>query len=330
MDSNSNILVSVIMPMYNAETTIRDSIESVLEQTYKYFELIVVDDGSTDSCFDLVCNLSKSDNRVIPIHQENRGVSAARNLGISIAKGDFITFIDSDDWYTANYLEVMLNLALKKNAQLVMCGYVESVTGYKTTIPGAFYENYKKIGNSFIDIYNNRYFNVPWNKMYRKECIQQLFDTSISIGEDLIFNLKNAKNCTGIVISDLCLYIYNTSNYNSLKSKYHENAFDATLAMQYEIEQYLPEDKQFLLESFLDNYWTCIVQLVLTPDKSYFEKRTIFQNWKEEYWVKCVIKNINQLKIKNKQRYVKWSFEKVYIYLCGIELMRRIKRSLKM
>lgn len=98
-------MVSIIVPIYNAEQYISKCIESILAQTYRDFELILVDDGSTDMCGKICDEYAKQDSRVHVIHQENKGVSAARNAGISLAKGEYIMFVDSDDFITENMLE---------------------------------------------------------------------------------------------------------------------------------------------------------------------------------------------------------------------------------
>lgn len=116
-----NEKVSVIMPIYNVEKYLRESIESVLHQTYGNFELFLVDDGSPDNCPQIIDEYAQMDKRIIAIHQDNAGVDAARNNAIDRANGKYIAFIDSDDAYEKKYLELLVN-AIEKI--LAICQYV--------------------------------------------------------------------------------------------------------------------------------------------------------------------------------------------------------------
>jgi glycosyltransferase involved in cell wall biosynthesis len=113
--------ISVIVPVYNTEKYLRECIDSILCQTYSNFELILIDDGSTDDSLS-ICSAYRTNSKVVVLHQENKGQSAARNKGLSVAKGEFITFVDSDDLVERNYLERLLDAATKYNADWVQCG----------------------------------------------------------------------------------------------------------------------------------------------------------------------------------------------------------------
>ena len=117
-----NIKFSIIIPAYNAENSIQKSIDSILNQTYNNYEIIVVNDGSTDNTI----NLIEKNSKIKIINQKNLGVSSARNTGIENAKGDFIAFIDADDYIEKNYLEEFNNIIEKYNPDLIICGINES------------------------------------------------------------------------------------------------------------------------------------------------------------------------------------------------------------
>lgn len=114
-------LISVVVPVYNTNKYIRRCIDSILSQSFSDFELIVVDDGSPDNCGEICDQYSEKDKRVRVLHQDNAGVSAARNNGVKIAKGDYITFIDSDDWVDQNFLQRMYSVCESNNAQMCIC-----------------------------------------------------------------------------------------------------------------------------------------------------------------------------------------------------------------
>ena len=114
--------VSVIIPIYKVEEFIHECVESVLSQTYKDFEILLVDDGSTDSCGEICDDFSKSDNRIKVIHKQNGGLSDARNVGLSLARAEYIYFLDSDDWIENNLLECVLE-KMEKGYDMVVFNY---------------------------------------------------------------------------------------------------------------------------------------------------------------------------------------------------------------
>ena len=119
------ITLSVIMPVYNGEQYLNYSIQSVLNQTYKDYELILVDDGSTDHSLEICEKYQSKDKRIRVISQENKGISGARNAGIDIATGEYITFMDSDDVIQSKMYEIMLNHMVSDGLDLIMCGLLE-------------------------------------------------------------------------------------------------------------------------------------------------------------------------------------------------------------
>lgn len=120
-------MISVIVPVYQVEQYLEECIESILSQTYTNFEVLLIDDGSTDNCPKICDAYAKEDNRIKVVHQKNQGLSAARNTGISIAKGEYLTFIDSDDVVTKRYLEILYSLLIKYKADIAQTGYKKIV-----------------------------------------------------------------------------------------------------------------------------------------------------------------------------------------------------------
>ena len=116
-------LISVIVPIYNVEKYINRCIDSIIEQTYTNLEIILVDDGSTDNSGSICDEYAKKDNRIKVIHKENGGVSSARNVGLDTAIGQYITFVDSDDYIEKKYCEILLKTLKKQKADCVACGY---------------------------------------------------------------------------------------------------------------------------------------------------------------------------------------------------------------
>lgn len=116
-------LVSVIVPVYNVKPYLHESIESVLNHTYKNYELIIIDDGSTDGS-ELICDkYQKNDKRIRVIHQNNKGLSGARNTGLDVMHGDVVAFLDSDDAFLPDFLQVMVQTMISDNVDIVVCDY---------------------------------------------------------------------------------------------------------------------------------------------------------------------------------------------------------------
>ena len=115
-------LISVIIPVYKVELYLRECIDSVLAQTYQNLEVILVDDGSPDQCGSICEQYAEKDNRVCVIHKENGGLSDARNAGIDVAKGEYIGFVDSDDWVAPDMYECLYKASVEYNAEFVVCG----------------------------------------------------------------------------------------------------------------------------------------------------------------------------------------------------------------
>lgn len=157
----NNPLVSVIIPVYNVEDFVAKCLNSVYEQSYKNIEIIVVDDGSTDKSGKLVDDFAKNKNNVMVIHQKNKGLSAARNLGISKANGEWIALVDSDDYVAKDFVEKMVVVAKKDGAEIVVCGFNQEKPAEEVLS-----------GNEAIIKLLTKQENldvVAWNKLYKKE-----------------------------------------------------------------------------------------------------------------------------------------------------------------
>lgn len=214
MLNNGNNLISVVIPVYNAENTLLTCVNSVLSQDYSQIEVILVNDGSEDSSGRICDEMALSDKRIRVIHQENQGVSAARNAGIEAASGDFLIFVDSDDQMLSGMIKKMYAHSHNKLG-MVICGYEKLVNGRDKTkfiFEKDILESYVK-KKDVILIYEKGLLNSPWNKFYKMSLIKEKkikFETWCSMGEDLIFNMKYI----GLMDGDICainvpLYLYN-------------------------------------------------------------------------------------------------------------------------
>lgn len=176
--------LSVILPVYNVESYLRKCVDSILNQTYKDFELIIVDDGSTDQSSN-ICDMYETHPLVTVIHRKNGGLSAARNTGIAVAKGEYITFCDSDDWIDSEMYSQMMRSIKKDNSDIVVCGHrvvsesgkvLEEVTTEDMVLDG-------KTATKYI-LEDKSIQSFAWNKIYRKELFKEIRYPENRIYED--------------------------------------------------------------------------------------------------------------------------------------------------
>ena len=224
-------LISVIVPVYNVKNFLCKCIESVLNQTYKNFEIILVDDGSTDGSAELCDYYAEIENKVCVIHKKNGGVSSARNIGINNAKGDYIFFIDGDDWIESNSLEYLYSLS--KNRDIIYGGYIiENING-KKIINIVIEKKYSTYDELFFDCCKNLSGFAP-NKLYSRKIIGETrFDECISMCEDLKFNFDiMCKNPSFVSCSEL-LYHYVMRPGSALHQKFDEKKIDGAKVWDY-------------------------------------------------------------------------------------------------
>lgn len=157
---------SVIVPIYNREKSIKKCVDSILRQSEKDFELILVDDGSTDNSLKICKDFEKTDNRIIVIHKENGGVSSARNAGIDVARGKYVVFVDSDDYVDNNYLEILSS----KDADLVISGVIFESTQNKFDLLNEFALLDEKL---IVDFFNQYYSLQCCSKKYDRNIIKK-------------------------------------------------------------------------------------------------------------------------------------------------------------
>ena len=227
--------VSIVIPVYNAEKSLGRCITSVLRQTYSDYEVILVDDGSSDRSFAICSEFAQSDGRIKVLQQPNGGVSIARNTGLEHARGSWITFIDSDDYVEKNYLKNLVDGIVDDKTDVVITGYVTVDTQGKTisTQPRQARITIKTFVETMDDW--ERFFNGPCAKLYNTKIIQKYvirFPAGVHIGEDKVFNSKFLLFCRQLAFVDVADYKYDISQLETLTSKttLHAPAFDFSSA----------------------------------------------------------------------------------------------------
>lgn len=285
---NKERLVSIIVPVYNSEKFLNRCIDSILAQTYQNFELILVDDGSTDSSLKM-CNIySKNDKRIKVITISNSGPSVARNIGLSKAKGELIQFIDSDDYIDQHMINSMVQ-AIGYEFELAMCGYYTIYRDKKeinTLESGNFHQNY--IVDNFGYLYKNMFVQYLWNKIYLAEIIRKnnlKFDTSTKRGEDLLFNIEYFRKCNSVSIIYEPLYNYICYNENSLTKKYNNTLFEDQQNVFKSIREFLKSynayqpNEKIIEKVYMDRIISCFANLfaIDMPFTTEYVKKEIYR-----------------------------------------------------
>lgn len=205
-----NPKISIIVPVYNVENHLCRCLDSILEQTYDNLEIILVDDGSPDNCGAICDEYAKRNGRIVVIHKENGGVSSARNAGLEIASGEWIGFMDADDWAEHDMYGYLVELTQKYDAGIVQCGvFLDEQESSRVLFceGGEKYLDNSAEGMSYCDI--ERVGNSSCNKLFRSKHIENLcFDPDCPMGEDLLFNLQALQRVRGVVLGTQPKYHY--------------------------------------------------------------------------------------------------------------------------
>ena len=239
--------VSIIIPVYNAAKHIEKCLQSVLNQTYKNIEIVIINDGSTDNSKDICDSYVAEYEQIRLINQKNSGPSAARNSGLQASTGKYIQFVDSDDTINALMTETLVN-SIRNEIQLVICGYrdIKINKGIDKTVEfqphNCGIKDIKDFNDNFMDYYLAGFVSSVCNKLYllamiKKNSIQ--FNNDIRWGEDLLFNIKYYKCCKKINIIPNVLYNYMNFEFSSLTRSYKKNLFTNRKLLLKKIEDYL-------------------------------------------------------------------------------------------
>lgn len=268
--------ISVIVPVYNVEAYLCRCIDSILGQTFTDFELILVDDGSKDASGAICDEYAEKDNRITVIHKENAGVSAARNTGLDIANGEYVMFVDSDDYIHTKMFETML-LYMQDGVDFVISS-IQMVTKESKTeylLPTKGYKPSELLSDYSAENIPRMCVCAPWCKLYQKGLIETnrlRFDTSMSLGEDTCFNMEYLKGCNRIVTTEEIFYYYMRDNEDSLFTKFQKNSYEQQYKVYHRTletlravgaEQAVPHLTKVYINDLLGN----IVKAVVTADK---------------------------------------------------------------
>ncbi|MGE5495699.1 MAG: glycosyltransferase family 2 protein [Burkholderiales bacterium] len=236
-------MISILVPVYNAEPYLKRCVDSILAQTYKEFELLLMDDGSTDGSAGICDDYAKIDSRVRVFHKRNEGVGAARNQLIEKAKGEFIGFVDSDDYVEPEMFEVLLNNLMKTGADISVCA--ANIVGVSK--PGKAKKEPELLSRKqavFEFIGNGRITRSLWDKLYKAELFQGVRFAEIPAFEDMLAVYELLEKCEKIVLDSRMLYNYVITPGSLMRSKlsdYHLAELDAQKELGKKIGAAYPE-----------------------------------------------------------------------------------------
>ena len=243
--------VSIIVPVYNVETYLSYCVDSLRQQTYKNIEIILVDDGSTDSSGEICDQYAREDDRIKVLHIENGGLSNARNTGVKESSTDWIVFIDSDDYYDHRAIEYLVKLRDKYRVDLVATPVIEVRNYENSDFLGDFREKYsgKLDRRTALEqmFYGNYVGTHSGGKLYKKEILLRFPYPNGMLYEDLSLAYEHIASCENIAVSALNLYKYYRRPGSIVNSKYSDRLLDFYKAMEWNrsyIERDYPNDKE--------------------------------------------------------------------------------------
>lgn len=212
---------SVIIPVYNAEKTLNRCIDSLLEENYMDAEIILVNDGSRDRSGDICQSYAAGEHNIRYVDKENGGVSTARNAGLDIAAGEYILFVDSDDYVAPGYFSTIESLCNKTHGDLIQFSvqFDNGKQKKKRLYTAVSTYTRKALAPRIMEAIHKKTINAPWAKLFKRKIIEDYhirFPVGVSVGEDYVFNLVYSFFIQSYTVTDKVVYVVNTENEHSL------------------------------------------------------------------------------------------------------------------
>ena len=251
-------MISIIVPVYNTpKDYIQKCISSLLKQTYSSYEILLVDDGSNEDVADYCDELSHKDLRIRVYHQKNRGVSSARNLGLEVAEGEYIAFVDADDWVEPDYIEKLLS-AIEMNAEMAICNICYDYgEDSNSDLTGS---NLKKVEYNKSEVYKELLYSKEiggflCNKLFKKKFITKRLDESLHYSEDYVFVAEYCRQITKAIYLDSKLYHYRQDGNSATKELSYNSRIYTLMESYKNIERIyleeLPAEEVFVQKNTL-------------------------------------------------------------------------------
>ncbi len=285
MTDKNNPLISIIVPVYKVEQYLHTCVDSVLMQTYTNWELILVDDGSPDNCPTICDKYAAQDNRIKVIHKENGGLSSARNSGLNISTGDYISFLDSDDFWHKDYLAILLNICIKYDADIAQCNFIR---GTEILFPVIEKKNKLKIFDNHSIFLKGYAKIIVCAKLYKRQLFDGIRMPEGKINEDDYTTWKLYFKAKKILVTDQALYYYTVNKNSIMANQLKKPRLDFVEAYEERIDFFKRKGENDL-EDFSRGH-LCKAMLLLSanpmllPEQRGVVDATFQSNWK---LIKC-------------------------------------------
>ena len=336
VDQNDNVFFSVIVPVYNSELYLSECLDSVLTQTYQSFEIIIIDDGSTDKSGEICDAYSEKDKRVSVIHQKNRGSLFSRVLGIDNAKGEYVLFLDSDDTLKEYALSVLNSKISKSACDCVIFG-MDRIKEGKVILPFCSVFEKDTIISEKRELYKTLFVGETFNSMCIKAVKKSVFHGfdytdffgTVSHGEDRIQTVEIAKNASSVLFLTSSLY-----NYRMNSGSITHNAFSSDFRQNYTVSKYvygfLKNENLFSEKDFsvyFGEYLATMmkwIKLIAKSDLKIEEKVCCIRSYKEDDFYHVIKRSgpsTNRLSVTDKILYLLLGFSmfKTIVWLCNLK-----------
>lgn len=306
------MLFSVIIPFYNVKDYLHKCIKSILCQKFKDYELILVDDGSTDGSSSICDEYAQNDSRIRVIHKKNGGVVSARNTGIKEARGEYILYVDGDDWVSENWMEVISAqiTSAPEKPDIVVFGsigiYNDKQSAHIINAPEGFYDRTRLKKEIFPNLIRdkNRYVEdsvilpAPWNKAYKRHILEKhhCFDERISIGDDNAFVFECILCAHSITICKDILYYYNRLNSESMLTKPDLDRLKKRLLLFQYVKTRLAPYNSVIGRQMDDFYASRIIYDITCMYKNTTDLKKSAHHLKEELKTTGILKYVHVLK----------------------------------
>ncbi len=279
-------LISVVIPVYNVEKHLRKCLDSIVNQTYKNLEIILINDGSKDNSDEICREFAEKDDRIVYVSRENRGVSATRNEGIDLSHGDYFSFIDSDDYLELDTYEYLLNLVSKHDVDAVNYEYFITYPDKETAhrITEKKYGLFERKGAQKQLVYNVAF---AWNKLFSKKIIENLkFDETILRGEDSLFSRFAFSKASKVWFDHRPLYHYVQSDNSAVRGNFRPSQLTAVKLFEAYDELYT-KDFPELMPKHIANMENLMIMIYcdMKADKKDYKKeqKEILKIYKKYY-----------------------------------------------
>lgn len=322
--------ISIIVPIYNAERFLDKCIGSIINQTYSNLEIILINDGSSDNSLSICKSYAEADRRIIVIDKENGGVASARNIGLDRATGDYIGFVDSDDFISLDMYKILIKAILKNDADIAECSHYVCSEDYKTIneIP---LKNRLTIGvdNCLYDYLNKiNTENFNWNKLYKWNIVKSIRYSNYRYSEDYVFNVRAFAKCRRKITINKCCYYYVINLNSATQQLFNINKLDSLKAGS--------EILSFLKRTKLEYSKYATLYILNYIRKFYFQvmkletenKEEIKRYLKDEYtfYYKNVERELKNITRHKKTYIALWLFSKNPILYYYLERLRKRHR----